>query len=75
VNPTEREHELAVDWRGASLRRQGVLWRIAHSDPRAYNEPGEELNVVIDEKEIRDISSSVNLPPLSISLYKFPIRR
>ena len=75
VNPTEQEYELAVDLQGARTRRNGVLWRIAHTDPKAYNEPGEEPNVVIDEQKVGGISDSVNLPPLSISLYKLPIRR
>jgi len=75
VNPTEQQYELTVDLQNARVRREGVLWRISHRDPKAYNEPGEEPNVVIDESQIRDISSSVNLPPLSISLYKFAIRR
>ncbi len=75
VNPTEQQYELTVDLQGTRIRRNGVLWRIAHTDPRAYNEPGEEPNVVIDAEQITDISSDVSLPPLSISLYKFGIRR
>ena len=75
VNPTEQQHELTVDLQGTRIRRNGVLWRIAHTDPEAYNDPGEEPNVVIDADQITDISSDVSLPPLSISLYKFGIRR
>jgi hypothetical protein len=41
----------------------------------AYNEPGEEPRVVIDEKQISNISDGFTLPPLSISLYKLAIRR
>jgi alpha-N-arabinofuranosidase len=75
VNPTEQQHELAVNLQGARIRRNGTLWRIAHTDPKAYNDPGEEPNVVIEETQITDISSSLSLPPLSISLYKLPIKR
>ena len=66
---------MALDLQGARTRRNGVLWRISHTDPKAYNEPGEAPNVVIDEQKVRGISDSVNLPPLSISLYKLRIRR
>jgi alpha-N-arabinofuranosidase len=75
VNPTENEQELAMDIQDAKVRRKGTLWRITHTDPMAYNEPGEEPNVVIEEKQIKGISNNVNLPPLSISLYKLAIRR
>ena len=74
VNPTEQEYELALNLESTRLRRNGTLWRIAHTDPKAYNDPGEEPNVVIDEKKIR-LANDVKLPPLSISLYKFAIRR
>jgi len=75
VNPTEQQRELTVDLQGARVRRNGTVWRIANADPKTYNEPGAEPNVVIEETQITDISSDVSLPPLSISLYKLPIRR
>ena len=73
VNPTQQRRELTVDLRGAEVESSGTLWRIAHTDPRAYNDPGEEPNVVIEQTNITDISSDVSLPPLSISLCKLPI--
>ncbi|MEA3226375.1 MAG: hypothetical protein U9Q07_10535, partial [Planctomycetota bacterium] len=75
VNPTEQQYELTVDLENTRLRRNGVLWRIAHTDPEAYNDPGKEPNVVINEKKISGFSNNMKLPPLSISLYKFGIRR
>ncbi|KPK39782.1 MAG: hypothetical protein AMJ65_11135 [Phycisphaerae bacterium SG8_4] len=75
VNPTEQQRELTVDLQGTQVRRTGTLWRIAHKNPMAYNEPGAEPNVFIEETQITDISSDVSLPPLSISLYKLSTRR
>jgi len=74
VNPTEQEQELTMDLRGAQFRRSGKLWRIAHTDPMAYNEPGKEPNVVIEEKRITGVSDTLSLPPLSISLYRLRTR-
>jgi len=68
VNPTQRPRELTVDLQGAEVESSGTLWRIAHTDPKAYNDPGEKPNVVIERTEVTDISSDVSLPPLSISL-------
>jgi alpha-N-arabinofuranosidase len=70
VNPTEQQHELAIDLKGAQLTGSGKLWLIANSDPMAYNEPGEKPKVVIDEKSVTGISDKLNVPPLSISLYR-----
>jgi len=71
VNPTEQEHQLAIDLKGARLTDTGQLWLIANSDPKAYNEPGKEPNVVIVEKPVTNVSNKLSIPPLSISLYKF----
>jgi hypothetical protein len=40
----------------------------------AYNEPGEEPNVTIKEKTGSKISHKLSVPPLSINLYKLPIK-
>jgi len=74
VNPTKQEHELTMDLQGVRLRRSGKLWRIAHTDPMAYNEPGKEPNVVIAEERLGNVSNTLSLPPLSISLYRLRIR-
>ena len=70
VNPTENEHELTLNLKGGQLTGSGQLWLIAHSDPLAYNEPGKEPRVVIEERPVTGISNKLNVPPLSISLYK-----
>jgi alpha-N-arabinofuranosidase len=69
VNPTEQQRELAIDLKGAQLTGEGVLRLIAHSDPMAYNEPGREPNVVIEEKAVTGLTDKLNVPALSISLY------
>ena len=74
VNPTEQEHELPFDLEGARFTGQGRLWLIANEDPMAYNEPGKEPNVRIDEKAIDSISNKLKAPALSISLYKLPVK-
>jgi len=74
VNPTEQEHELAMDLKGAQLTGTGTLGLIAHSDPMAYNEPGKEPNVVIVEKPVSGVSNTLSIPPLSISLYKLAVQ-
>jgi alpha-N-arabinofuranosidase len=74
VNPTEDEQELTMDLEGARLTGKGQLGLIANSDPMAYNEPGKEPNVVIEEKSVTGISNTLTVPPLSVSLYKLAVR-
>ena len=66
---------MTVNLEGARVERDGTLWRIAHTDPKAYNDPGRKPDVVIDQTQITDLSSDVSLPPSSITLYTLPIRR
>jgi len=74
VNPTVHKCEIAMDLKGARLTGTGRLWLIAGSDPMAYNEPGKEPKVVIEEKPLGGISNELSIPPLSICLYKLPAR-
>ncbi len=74
VNPTEQQHELAVNLQGVQLSGIGRLWVIAHADPMAYNEPGEKPKVVIEEKSITGLTDRLSVPPLSISLYRLAVK-
>jgi alpha-L-arabinofuranosidase len=70
VNPTENKYVLSTELKGAKLTGKGQLWLISHSDPKAFNNPGEPPAVTIEEKHLSNISDSLNVPPLSICLYK-----
>jgi len=74
VNPTKENYELAVDFKGADVSGNGRMWQIAHSNPMAYNEPGKEPQVVIEEKPLSGISNKLSVSPLSISIYELIIR-
>jgi DUF1680 family protein/alpha-L-arabinofuranosidase len=75
VNPTEEELELPMEFKGARLTGKAHLWQIAHTDPMAYNEPGKEPTVTIKEKTGSKIWRKLSVPPLSINLYKLPIKK
>ncbi|MHC4283894.1 MAG: hypothetical protein ACYSWZ_13105, partial [Planctomycetota bacterium] len=73
-NPTENELELPMELKGVKLSGKTRLWQIAHTDPMAYNEPGEKPNVTIKEITGSKISRKLSVSPLSINLYKLPIK-
>jgi alpha-N-arabinofuranosidase len=73
VNPTERGREITLDLKGAKLSGFGKLGLIANSDSMAYNDPDQGAKVVIEEKAVSGISNTLNVPPLSISLYRLNV--
>jgi len=75
VNPSEHKYEIAMNLQGVELAGTGKLWLIAHSDHMAYNEPGKEPEVVIEEKSLSDVPDTLNVPPLSICLYKLNVKQ
>jgi len=72
VNPTPQSYALTLDLKNARLIGEGRWWRIASPDPLAYNEPGQPPRVGIEEGSQSNISSVLDVPPLSIILYKLP---
>ncbi len=74
VNPTEQEQQITMDLKGAQLAGTGKLGLIANSDPQAYNDPGEEPKVVIEEKQLSNVTNTLTVPPLSASLYTLPVQ-
>jgi alpha-N-arabinofuranosidase len=69
VNPTERRVEVSLVIAGAKLTGQGRLWRMAGTDPMAYNDPDQPPVVEIRESRVRQLADKLTLPPMSVSLY------
>jgi alpha-N-arabinofuranosidase len=74
VNPTEQKQTITMNLKGAKLAGTGKLGLIANSDPRAYNDPDEEPKVVIEEKQLSNVTNTLTVPALSASLYTLEVR-
>ncbi|MBN2180517.1 MAG: hypothetical protein JW715_01285, partial [Sedimentisphaerales bacterium] len=74
VNPTEQEQKISLDLKGAQLAGTGTLGLIANSDPMAYNDPEEGEKVVIEEKQLSNVTDTLTVPAFSISLYTLSVR-
>jgi alpha-N-arabinofuranosidase len=70
VNPTRAGQMLSLNFKGLGLAKAARLWRITGKDEMAYNEPGKEPAVKIQETENVAFSNTLTLPPLSISLFE-----
>jgi alpha-L-arabinofuranosidase len=73
VNPTENSQELAAQISGVKLRSSGKLWQIAAPSVNAANEPDKEPEVKINEIPQTSLPESVQVPPISVSVYEFEI--
>jgi alpha-N-arabinofuranosidase len=74
VNPTDQKYELPMELQGAKLTGKGTLWIIVHNDPMAYNEPGKEPKVVIEEKAVSGVSGKLDVQPFSVNIYELAVR-
>jgi alpha-N-arabinofuranosidase len=74
VNPTKTTYDLALDLKGAAIKGTGQQFQIAGSDTMAYNQPGRKPNVVIEKTKLAGITNKLTVPPLSVSLFRLPVR-
>ena len=73
VNPTEEGHTLTPKIGGVKLRGQGKLFQIAPPSVNSTNEAGKEPAVRIVETAQNEVPETVQVPPVSVSLYEFDI--
>jgi len=73
VNPTEATSAFAPKIGGVNLRAQGKLYQIAPPSFDSTNEAGKEPAVKIVETAQNGVPATVQVPPVSVSLYEFEI--
>jgi alpha-N-arabinofuranosidase len=73
VNPTKTAQTLPLSFKGVSVPKSAKLYLIAGGDENAYNEPGKEPAVKIQEISGAPFGAKLTLPPISISLYEIQI--
>ena len=74
VNPTMRKLDLPLDLFGVKLTGTGRRWQIAGADPMAYNEPGEEPKVSIEEMPVSGVSEKVSVEGCSVTLFALGVK-
>ena len=73
VNPTMEEFDVSLSVAGASLTGNGRIWQIAGADPMAYNEPGKEPSVQIEEKQASNLGGRLHVEPCSVTLFALEV--
>ncbi len=74
VNPTREKLDLAIDVKGAALTGAGRCWEITGPSESAYNEPGAEAQVRIQEKPISGALHKLEVAPIGVCLYELTVR-
>ncbi len=74
VNPTWDTYQLELDLNDVEPTGTAQTWMIAGDDPLAYNQPGEPRNVDIATADPTDLTGAVTIKPLSITLFRAPVR-
>ncbi len=74
VNPTTTETTLGLDFGRYRPAKTARLFRIAGSDPQAFNEPGKPPAVVIHDQAGAVFGKTLTVPPISVSLYEIELR-
>jgi alpha-N-arabinofuranosidase len=69
VNPTMEGRTISLSLKGIGMPRTATLFRIAGNDPMAYNEPGKDPVVRIEETKGASFSGALAVPPLSASIF------
>ena len=73
VNPTEEEHSFTPRIGGVKLRGRGKLYQIAPPGVNSTNEVGKDPSVKIVETAQEMLPETVQVPPVSVSLFEFEI--
>jgi alpha-L-arabinofuranosidase len=73
VNPTEESHQLTSSLRQVKLRPRGKLYQIAPPSVDSSNQPGREPAVKIVESEQASFPETLQVPPVSVSVYEFEV--
>lgn len=74
INPAEEPQEFTCQVKGVKLHDAGKLWQVTAPGVSAFNEPGKELAVKIEEAASASLSGRIRLPPISVSVFGFAVR-
>jgi alpha-N-arabinofuranosidase len=73
VNPTEQSQSFSPQLNGVRLRGAGTLHQVAPPSLEATNAPGQPPAVTIVETPLNAMPETVQVPPVSVSIYAFEV--
>lgn len=73
VNATLQPQQLALRLAGGRLHGSGTVWVLTGPSPEAQNLVGQAAQVSVSERTVRAVPRALAVPPISTSVYEFPI--
>ncbi len=73
VNPTREARTISVDVKGSNLSGPGRKWTITGPARWAHNAPGKPRQVDIEQTSFISSLNTLEIAPLSVTLYSLPI--
>ncbi len=74
VNATRQAQPVAITIEGAHSQGKGTVWRLTGKDLKAKNVVGAPPGVTISQASVPALGSSLTVPPISTSIYQFPLK-
>ncbi len=74
VNATWDTYNVTLNLGGLRLNGKASGWVVQHDNPMAHNDPGQEPIIQIESLEPTDLTDTVSIKPLSITVYKVSLR-
>ncbi len=74
VNATIDTYRLDLSFDAVEPAGKAEGWQVTNPDPMAYNDPGRESVIDIEPLPAADLTETVTIPPVSITLYKVPVK-
>lgn len=74
VNPNPATYDVDLTLNGVGLTGTGRSWTVAHADPMAYNNPGQEPEIIIEEETVSGVGDTLTAPGYGIRLYELKVR-
>lgn len=73
VNATDSEQKLDLNLKGVRLEGASTLWQMTGKDLNAEDRVGQPAQVAIKEIPIGDAPKTIEVAPISIDVYRFPV--
>jgi alpha-N-arabinofuranosidase len=73
VNATFEPQQVSVLLRGGKTHGRGTVWRLTGANINAENKLGEPPGVTLQQASVPPLGGKLTLPPISTSIYNFPV--
>ena len=74
VNATWDTYNVTLNLGGLQPNGKADGWMIQHDNPMAYNDPGQEPVIQIESLEPADLTDTLHIQPVSITVFKAALK-